>query len=227
MAFQGDPGTAAEKGCILFFHGLGASKDVQRPDLESLAAQGYLVVGVDSVGHGERRYPDFDRRLSKTNPDFMREFLTVVLETAKEVPFLVDVLEQTGLIRNGHVGIAGISQGGFITYTAVTLEPRLKIAVSIVGSPRWALELPESPHLHLKAFYRVFLLSQNATRDEPVPSRDARDFHRRSRRFYPDDATRFAYVEYAESDHLLGAVWDVLWARTLGWFGSHLGQSVT
>ena len=85
-AFQGDPGTAAERGCILFFHGLGASKDVQRPDLESLAAQGYLVVGVDSVGHGERRYPDFDRRLAKINPDFTRESLTVVLETAKEVP---------------------------------------------------------------------------------------------------------------------------------------------
>ena len=124
LAFQGDPGTAAEKGCVLFFHGLGASKDVQRPDLESLAAAGYLVVGVDSVGHGERRYPDFDRRLSKTNPDFTREFLAVVIETAREVPFLVDALEQTGLIRNGHVGIAGISQGGFITYTAVTLEPR-------------------------------------------------------------------------------------------------------
>lgn len=210
----------------MFFHGLGASKDVQRPDLESLAAAEYLVVGVDSVGQGERRYPDFDNRLSKTNPDFTREFLTIVLETAKEVPFLVDALEQAGLVRNGRVGVAGISQGGFITYTAVTLEPRLKVAVSIVGSPRWALELPESPHLHLEAFHRVFLLSQNAAQDEFVPSRDARDFHGRLGRFYPDHAARFAYAEY-DSDHLLGAVWDVLWTRTLGWFGSHLGPSVT
>ncbi len=46
---------AAERGCILFFHGLGASKDVQLPDLESLAARGFLVVGVGGVGHGERR----------------------------------------------------------------------------------------------------------------------------------------------------------------------------
>lgn len=46
----------------------------------------------------------------------MREFLTVVLETAKEMPYLVNALEQTGLVRNGRVGIAGISQGGFITY---------------------------------------------------------------------------------------------------------------
>ena len=225
MAFRGDSHTAAEKGSILFFHGSGASKEVQRPDLESLAAQGYLVVGVDSIGHGERRYPDFDNRLSKANSYFMREFLTVVLETAREVPFLIDVLEQTGLVRNGRIGIAGISQGGFITYTAVTLEPLLKVAVSVsvVGSPRWTLERPESPHLHLEAFGCVFLLSQNAAQDELVPSRDARDFHGRLGRFYPDDATRFAYVEYAESDHLLEADWDVLWARTLGWFGSHLG----
>ena len=41
-----------------------------------------------------------------------------------------------------------------------------------------------------------------------VPSRDARDFHGRLGRFYPDHAARFAYAEYA-SDHLLGAVWDV------------------
>lgn len=204
MAFQGDPGTAAEKGCILFFHGLGASKDVQRPDLESLASPGYLVVGVDSVGHGERRYPDFDSRLSKANADFTREFLTVVLETAREVPFLLDALEHAGFIKNGRIGIAGISQGGFITYTAVTLEPRLKVAVSVVGSPRWTLERPESPHLHLEAFGRVFLLSQNAAQDELVPSRDARDFHQRLGRVYPDHAARFVYAEYA-SDHLLEA----------------------
>lgn len=222
MAFQGDLSTAAEKGCILFFHGLGASKDVQRSDLESLAARGYLVVGVDSVGHGERRYPDFDGRLSKANPDFTREFLTIVLETAKEVPFLVNELERGGLVRNGRVGIAGISQGGFITYTAVTLEPRLRVAVSIVGSPQWTLELPESPHLHLEAFNRIFLLSQNATKDELVPSHDARDFHRRLERFYPDYAERFVYTEYAESDHLLEADWDVLWTHTLAWFDQRL-----
>ena len=221
VVVEGDLGTAAEKGCVLFFHGLGASKDVQRPDLESLAAQGYLVIGVDSVGHGERRYPDFDERLSKTNPDFTLEFLNVVLETAREIPFLIHGLEQAGLVRNGRVGIAGISQGGFITYTAVTLEPRLKVAVSIVGSPEWPLEWPESPHLHLGAFNRVCLLSQNATKDELVPSHHARDFHRRCERLYPDHAARSAYAEYA-SDHLLEADWDVLWARTLAWFDRHL-----
>ena len=32
---------AADRGCILFYHGLGASKGVQLPDLESLAARGF------------------------------------------------------------------------------------------------------------------------------------------------------------------------------------------
>ena len=135
---------------------------------------------------------------------------------------MVDALEQAGLVRNGQVGVAGISQGGFITYTAVTLGPRLKVAVSIVGSPRWALELPESPYLHLEAFSRIFLLSQNAAKDELVPSQDARDVHRRLERLYPDHPEKFVYAEYADSDHLLEADWNVLWARTLAWFDRHL-----
>lgn len=83
---RADPRTAAERGCILVFHGLSASKDIPLSELESLACQGFLAVGVDNVGHGARRAPNFDTRFSETNPDFFATFLQAVLETARELP---------------------------------------------------------------------------------------------------------------------------------------------
>lgn len=214
--------SAAERGCSVVLHGLGASKDAQLKELEALAGQGFLAVGVDNVGHGERRYPDFDRRLSQDNPEFSENFLRAVLETARETPRLLDALLKEGLAREDRIGALGISMGAFIAYTAVTLEPRLRAVVALVGSPEWPLDLPASPHRQLARFDRVRLLSQTAGRDVVVPSRYARAFHGRLREMYGDYDARFVYTEYPDSDHLLEADWDRLWERTLRWFQKHL-----
>jgi len=223
LVSQGDPDAAPERGCVLVLHGLGASKDVHLKELDSLAGRGFLAVGVDSVGHGERRHPDFEGRFSHDNPEFYKNFLQAVLETAREVPPLLDALTRAGFVKADRVGILGISMGGFITYKAVTLEPRLGAAVAVVASPEWPLELPGSSHRQPERFDRVRLLSQTAGRDTVVPSRYARAFHARLRERYGDYDARFAYAEYPESDHLLARDWDRLWARTLAWFGAHLG----
>ena len=139
LVYEGELRDAVQKGCVLFFHGLGASKEVQLPDLEDLAKHGFLAVRIDNVGHGERRYPDFDARLSQANPDFNKEFLAIVSQTAREVPLLVDKLTHSGLVKNG-VGALGISMGGYITYAAIINEPRLEVAATIVASPQWMLE---------------------------------------------------------------------------------------
>lgn len=222
IVYEGRLEDAAQKGCILFFHGLGASKEVQLKDLESLANCGFLAVGVDNVGHGERKYPDFEQRLSQANPDFNKEFLNVVSRTAREVPLLVNELTRVGFVKDEGVGTLGISMGGYIAYSAILEEPRLKVAATIVASPEWMLELPESPHRHLGGFADVKLLSQTAGRDEVVPSRHARAFHDNLKAAYSDYDERFAYYDYFESDHLLNPDWERCWARTLGWFKTHL-----
>jgi len=181
LVCQGDADAAAERGCILVLHGPGASKDVHVKELDSLAGRGFLAVGVDSVGHGERRHPDFERRFSQDNPEFYKHFLQAVLETAGEVPPLLDALTRAGFVKADRVGILGISMGGFVTYKAVTLEPRLGAAVAVVASPEWPLDPPESPHRQPERFDRVRLLSQTAGRDTVVPSRYARAFHERLR----------------------------------------------
>ena len=157
---------ATQNGTILLFHGFGSSKEEQRDQLESLAHRGFLTVGVDIVGHGERRYHDFESRFFADNPVGQQEFLQAVWETAKEVPWVIDELNQARLIKEQRVGIAGISMGGHVVYNAIIQDSRIKVAVSILGAPQWKLDLPESPHRHPDQFSAIKLMSQNAGQDE-------------------------------------------------------------
>ncbi|MEM6432049.1 MAG: hypothetical protein AAF708_22615, partial [Deinococcota bacterium] len=75
---QKDPRGAKDKGCILCYHGLTSSKDNWLHDLEIIANKGFLVIGVDNVGHGERRDPDFDAKYAQDNPMFWHNFIQAV-----------------------------------------------------------------------------------------------------------------------------------------------------
>ena len=59
MVHVGEAREAAWRGTLLFYHGFVASKESQFKELDSLARAGFLAIGVDNVGHGARRYPDF------------------------------------------------------------------------------------------------------------------------------------------------------------------------
>jgi pimeloyl-ACP methyl ester carboxylesterase len=98
---------------LLFCHGFGGSKEgpVDRY-LTALAEAGFLAVGLDAVGHGERRYPDFDvifsderwdTKFEETESDFLR----LIDDTAAEVPAVIDDLLRRGWARPGRIGIGG------------------------------------------------------------------------------------------------------------------------
>ncbi|NMC45949.1 MAG: hypothetical protein GYA52_03870 [Chloroflexi bacterium] len=217
---------AAGKKCILFFHGFKGSKESNLRELNSLASHGYLAVGVDALGHGARRYADFDQRFTAGSSTGDREFIKIVRETAAEVPRILDHL--SGEYDMDGFGVAGISMGGFITYAAIMLEPRLRTAVSILGSPHWSVDLPHSPDHHIEAFSSVHLLSMNAGKDELVPAHFARDFHIALGEYYADYERRFDYVEYPNSGHFMDdADWRLCWARALSWFAAHNLTSTT
>src|ERR1700685_102417 len=95
------PAQAAQRGTVLFYHGFGATKE--RPDsyLTALAEAGFLAVSVDAVGHGERRYPDFDSIFDNERWDSHFEeveshFPDLIDATAAEVPSIVDDLIARG-----------------------------------------------------------------------------------------------------------------------------------
>ena len=204
---------------VLWFHGLGAGKDVHRPELERVAAAGFLAVGVDAAGHGERRLPDLDERIAAPLEDARRTMLELADATAAEVPAVVRRLAGDGLADAGRVALVGISMGGYLVYRAVMTHPPVRAAVAILGSPEWPGDA--SPHRRPEAFHWVALLSVTAERDANVPPAAARRLHRELAANHPDPR-RVRYVELPGAQHLMSAEhWATAMDETLRWLTFH------
>ena len=171
---------------VLWFHGFNVDKETHRAELERFARAGFLAVGVDAAGLGERRMPHDGSK---------QAMLAFADATAAEVPLLVDALLRDGIPT---VAIAGVSMGGYIVYRAALLEPRLSAAVAILGSPEG---------LDFSAFAHVPLLSITAERDKNVPPAPARALHT------PHGNPATNYIELPGAQHLLTAE---EWAPAVG-----------
>jgi uncharacterized protein len=198
---QGSRDEALRRGVVLFFHGLGGGKEVHERELRLFADRGLFAVGVDAMGHGERRFPDFDARFAAGNPQGLDEFLGVVESTASEVPTLLDALVREHGADPARLGIGGASLGGYITYAALVREPRLRAAVPLIASPEWSR--PASPHHHLERFFPTALFSQTAGKDDVVPPGPAKALHARLEPLYAQAPERLRHREFPESGHMM------------------------
>ena len=218
------PARAGARGTVLFYHGLSAAKETNEREIARLAARGYLAVGLDCVGHGERRYPDFARRFD--GPDWRAEMLAVVEDTAEETHLVIDALLARGWARPGRVGLAGISMGACVVYSAIRAERRVQAAVALLGTPAWFLPWATSPHLSPAAYFPTALLSQNAGADEHVPVGDARAFHERLRPYYAAAPGRERYIEHPGIGHFPPEDrWEVIWEETMRWFDRFIADA--
>lgn len=202
--------TGTEPRPVVFFYpGLHSTKETHRKELESIASRGFLAIGVDAVGHGERGIDDLSAFLNRGE---LRMQVTKLLRpTSEEVPLLVDHFATLG---HGPFGLAGISFGGMLAFGAMLGEPRLRAVVAILGDPGWW-----SPNL--SAFEKTALFAWNGGRDQHVDPRGAREFLAELRRVYPHGD--FEYREYPNSDHFMKPDdWDDGWQATLAWFEKHL-----
>ncbi|HEY3998993.1 MAG TPA: alpha/beta fold hydrolase [Candidatus Xenobia bacterium] len=195
---------------VLLYHGLGACKETQRAEAESLARAGFLVATVDAWGHGARRLERFEERVD--GPEFKLWFARMLAGSVQEIPDIVDAL--LGLTGPLPVAVAGISMGGCIAFGAPLYDSRVTAIVPILGSPDWGLgqDLPEeagpNPLHHPDEVTRAAVLAFNAGKDENVPPDKARTFL----------SGRGEYHEYAESTHFMREEdWHDLWRRTLEW----------
>jgi hypothetical protein len=64
LRYRESPEAAAGRGTVLWYHGFGGTKERYGAYPAALAEAGFLAVSLDAVGHGERRYPDFDEIFS-------------------------------------------------------------------------------------------------------------------------------------------------------------------
>jgi pimeloyl-ACP methyl ester carboxylesterase len=199
----------APKGTILVYHGLGDSKESLPLGLKELSDRGWRAIAVDAVGHGERRYPDYDDRFSEPHQE--ASFYQVVEQTAQEVPSLLDALGE------GPFGIIGYSMGGYIGYRAATLDKRLSALCTIGSSPTWPEAYAGSPHQSPEAFFPVALLSQNGRLDEVVPAQDAHALALSLEPYYADAPDRLNHVEYPSGSHTLEERGEEVWSKVLLW----------
>lgn len=216
LVSAGAPTDAARRGTVLLIHGLGANKEGNRLELDRLAQAGFLAIGLDAFGHGERRYDDFDARFNR--PDREHRFIETVVATVNEIPALVEALKQSGLAHDGAVGLMGISMGGFIGYGAAA-KRAVDALVALISSPVWKVDVPEHPIRHLPAFFPTAVLSIVAGKDDLVDARLVKGFHDRLATEYQGSPSRQALEVFLESGHHMRQEdWDAAMAKTTEWF---------
>lgn len=185
----------APRATLLWYHGLHADKETHRPELERFARAGIRAIGVDAVGHGERALvgvTEFEPILDQ-----------LVNDTVAEIPSLIDALAVS------RIAVAGVSFGGFITYRALAVDPRITTAVALLGRP--------DPSLAASCYPKA-LLSITAGQDQNVPPEPARAFHEQLAPFYRDAPERLEYRELRGAVHMLTKEeWDAAIGATIDW----------
>ena len=114
---------------VIVLHGLGGSKERMLPSLYEFARTGCRAVALDVRLHGER--PDAEAREVRLGQDYFGTTADMIEGTARDVPRLLDHFDVP------QAAIHGVSLGGYITFAALILEPRLNVASVAMGSPDW------------------------------------------------------------------------------------------
>jgi uncharacterized protein len=220
VAYAGESDDA--RPLVLWFHGLGVDKETHRAELQFLAEAGFLAVGVDAVGHGERRWPHLQQLIDAPRAEAFATAVDVAVQTANEVPGIIDALILERLADPKHIALAGISMGAFTVYRALAdRRGRAGCAVAILGSPRWPFA--SSPHNELDAFCDSALLSITAELDENVPPTAARELHYALERRCPE---KHRYVELSGAVHLMSAShWEETKRAMLNWLNAGIRRS--
>jgi uncharacterized protein len=208
LGYRGSPERAMERGTVLLYHGFAGTKERVEYYSTALAEAGFLAVSLDAIGHGERRWPDFDmifndERWDKQFEATEADFLTLIDDTVAEVPSIIDDLLARGWAREDRIGVGGRSLGGNVAYASVLADTRVRAAASVVGSPEWTLPRAHSPHRHADRFFPAAVLAQAAEYDEYVPAGPIRDFHARLEPWYAQEPERIQYIEYSGVGHFL------------------------
>jgi len=203
------------------YHGSSASKESHAKELSSLAEAGFMAIGVDNVGHGERKYSNFEELFSHDNPNMIENMLKAVDETAIELPLIIKFLTSEFGIGNKSIGILGISMGALIVYKAISIA-NIKCAIPILGTPKYC---PYESKDYLKAYAKTCMLSLNAAKDQYISNDETRHLHSILKKRYKTYKERFLYKEYPYSNHfMLPEDWNNCWNRSISFLYKKLSS---
>ncbi|KAJ7716811.1 Alpha/Beta hydrolase protein [Mycena maculata] len=98
-----------------------------------------MVIAFDHRNHGTRLRDEVGNLDFKANPKHVHDMYSIQTGTAKDVSFVMDFLEAylfpSGERSVAEWGVAGVSLGGHSTWIAAATDPRVKIAIPIIGCP--------------------------------------------------------------------------------------------
>jgi len=123
-----------DKPIIFFFHGFGGNKEsAVEENRINLARSGYVVVIMDAYEHGERMSQAY-KNLS--NSEKQKLIVDIEIITAHQAIELYNHLTEKNIIsKDQNLGVMGVSMGGAIAFYLASIFPKIKLVVSIVGSP--------------------------------------------------------------------------------------------
>ena len=129
---------------VIVLHGTGETKEGQLNLLKTLAGQGFVAIAIDGRYHGERQ--------TGTGSTQYVEAMLHTYRTGQGHPFLydtvwdlmrlIDYLATRPDVDATRIGVMGFSKGGMETYLATAVDPRIAVAVPMIGvqSFAWALD---------------------------------------------------------------------------------------
>lgn len=132
-------GAAGPLPAVVVLHGLGGNKEGMAGLMEELARRGYLALAIDARWHGERG-PGLQAamirayRAGRGHP--------YVFDTVLDLFRTLDYLQTRPDVDPQRIGMIGVSMGGQETWITAALDPRVKVAVPVIGvnSFRWTVE---------------------------------------------------------------------------------------
>ncbi|MGG1555160.1 alpha/beta hydrolase family protein [Paenibacillus ferrarius] len=212
------PKGATKLPVVFLNHGTTCDATSMLPMGLPLAQAGFFTVLVDARFHGRRRLEHFNETFFN-RAMYKRLYLQMLLDTVDDISAIIDDLQTDERADAERVGISGISQGGFVSFVAITREKRIKAAAPLVASPdltdTWGHSLPfvelesdlqeeilrHSPLRNYEAIPPVALLVQNGNADPIVPVGGVRKLNEHLKELYKEMPERYRYIEYDGRGH--------------------------
>ena len=217
------PDATRETPTLIVLHGLGSAKERMLHILYACARQGVRALAPDLVWHGEREGAAL--RDARMTEDYFGSLFQVVGGTVENIATLLDEYQLP------QAAVHGISLGGFATFAALLIEPRLTVGCVALGSPDWlglarANGLSESNPMYAaiaqfspleqaaKAYPPRPLLLLHGEWDDVVPPQGSVALYERLQPVYQDNPERLKLVRYPELGHVYT---DDMMQRTIAW----------
>jgi dienelactone hydrolase len=176
---------------VVVLHGTGGNKEGQLNVLKTLANRGFVAVAIDGRFHGERQtgtgsaqYVEAMLQTYRTGKGY-----PFLYDTAWDVMRLIDYLETRPDVDAAHIGVMGFSKGGMETYLAAAVDPRIAVAVPMIGAQSFAWALNHDLWMSRVGTFQAAI--DVASKDEGVDKVDAAFVRKFYDRVVPGIYTQF------------------------------------